>query len=155
MFSGLVTAVGIALHNFPEGVAVLLASMKSSQVGLSVAIAIALHNVPEGVAVALPVYYATKSRWQGFLYSVAGGLAEPAAVLLFGGAFLPPAFTQVRPEVLEAVMASVGGIMAYLALHELLPLALLHVPKQAAVHSLFAGMALMSLNLYCLELLTE
>lgn len=62
LLSGLITALGIALHNFPEGVAVFLASYKSSAVGASLAIAIALHNVPEGVAVALPVYFATGSR---------------------------------------------------------------------------------------------
>ena len=50
-----------------------LASMKSQAVGLSLAIAIALHNVPEGVAVALPVYFATKSRWLGFKYAFLSG----------------------------------------------------------------------------------
>ncbi len=76
---------GIALHNFPEGVAVFLASMKSQAVGLSLAVAIALHNVPEGVAVALPVYFATKSRWLGFKYaflSGAGGSLSRTKVLL-------------------------------------------------------------------------
>lgn len=33
MMSGLVTAVGIALHNFPEGVAVFLAAQKSHAIG--------------------------------------------------------------------------------------------------------------------------
>jgi ZIP family zinc transporter len=33
LMSGVVTAVGIALHNFPEGVAVFLASQKSTAVG--------------------------------------------------------------------------------------------------------------------------
>lgn len=48
LFSGLITALGIALHNFPEGVSVFLATMKSPTTGLNLAIAIALHNVPEG-----------------------------------------------------------------------------------------------------------
>ena len=52
-----------------------LASMKSQAVGLSLAVAIALHNVPEGVAVALPVYFATKSRWLGFKYAFLSGVA--------------------------------------------------------------------------------
>ena len=63
LMSGLITAIGIALHNFPEGVAVFLASMKSTGLGVSIACAIALHNIPEGVAVALPVYFATGSRY--------------------------------------------------------------------------------------------
>ena len=48
--------------------------MKSQAVGLSLAVAIALHNVPEGVAVALPVYFATKSRWLGFKYAFLSGV---------------------------------------------------------------------------------
>ncbi|KAL5211635.1 hypothetical protein ABZP36_022482 [Zizania latifolia] len=60
LFSGIITAVGISLHNFPEGMAVFLGSMKGLRVGLNLAIAIALHNIPEGVAVALPLYFATK-----------------------------------------------------------------------------------------------
>ncbi|WVZ01505.1 hypothetical protein V8G54_027574 [Vigna mungo] len=60
LFSGIVTAVGISLHNFPEGMAVFLGSMKGLRVGINLALAIALHNIPEGVAVALPVYFATQ-----------------------------------------------------------------------------------------------
>ena len=74
--AGRTPSAGIALHNFPEGVAVFLASMKSQAVGLSLAVAIALHNVPEGVAVALPVYFATKSRWLGFKYAFLSGEAS-------------------------------------------------------------------------------
>ncbi len=51
------------------------------------ALAIALHNVPEGVAVALPVYFATGSRWQGFKYAFVSGLAEPAAVVVLALVF--------------------------------------------------------------------
>jgi ZIP family zinc transporter len=84
LMSGLITALGIALHNFPEGVAVFLASLKSPSIGVSLAVAIALHNIPEGVAVALPVYFATGSRTRGFLYAFVSGLAEPAAVVVLG-----------------------------------------------------------------------
>jgi zinc transporter ZupT len=47
-------------------------------VGLSIAVAIALHNIPEGVAVALPVYFATKSRWTGFKYAALSGEGHSA-----------------------------------------------------------------------------
>ena len=50
LLSGLITAVGIALHNFPEGISVFLASMKSTSTGLDLAVAIALHNIPEGAS---------------------------------------------------------------------------------------------------------
>ncbi|KAJ7005148.1 zinc transporter ZTP29-like isoform X1 [Populus alba x Populus x berolinensis] len=60
LFSGIITAIGISLHNFPEGMAVFLGSLKGIRVGINLAVAIALHNIPEGVAVALPIYYATQ-----------------------------------------------------------------------------------------------
>ncbi|GIL51576.1 hypothetical protein Vafri_7542 [Volvox africanus] len=147
LLSGLITAVGIALHNFPEGVAVFLASMKSHAVGASLAFAIALHNVPEGVAVALPVYFATGSRTRGFLYAAVSGLAEPLAVVVLA-LFFP---SNVDRQLVEKLLAAVGGIMAFLSISELLPLAFEHAGRQRAVLSLFLGMAVMSANLYILD----
>lgn len=145
LMSGLITALGIALHNFPEGVAVFLAAHKSSSIGLSLALAIALHNIPEGVAVALPVYFATGSRLKGFNTAAISGLAEPLAVvvlaLLLPSGGLPQAWV-------EMMLAAVGGIMAFIAFHELLPLSMEHAGKSRAVASMFGGMALMSFNLY-------
>ncbi|KXZ56935.1 hypothetical protein GPECTOR_1g843 [Gonium pectorale] len=148
LLSGLITAIGIALHNFPEGVAVFLASMKSHAVGASLAFAIALHNVPEGVAVALPVYFATGSRWRGFMYAATSGLAEPAAVVVLALA-LPGG--SLDKQLVEKLLAAVGGIMAFLAISELLPLAVEHAGRQRAVAALFVGMAIMSANLYLLD----
>lgn len=147
LLSGLITATGIALHNFPEGVAVFLASMKSHSVGASLAFAIALHNVPEGVAVALPVYFATGSRWRGFAYAAVSGLAEPLAVV-FLALFFP---SNLDKQLVEKLLAAVGGIMAFLAISELLPLAFEHAGRQRAVASLFIGMAVMSANLFILD----
>lgn len=147
LLSGLITATGIALHNFPEGVAVFLASMKSHSVGASLAFAIALHNVPEGVAVALPVYFATGSRWRGFAYAAVSGLAEPLAVV-FLALFSP---SNLDKQLVEKLLAAVGGIMAFLAISELLPLAFEHAGRQRAVASLFIGMAVMSANLFILD----
>ena len=45
--------------------------------GLFSALAIAIHNIPEGLAVSAPIYYATGSRRQAFWISLASGLAEP------------------------------------------------------------------------------
>ncbi|MFX0091050.1 MAG: ZIP family metal transporter, partial [Candidatus Hodarchaeota archaeon] len=66
---GLLTMVGIALHNFPEGLVTLAGTLGSIQIGLILAIAIAVHNIPEGISVALPIYRATCSRWQAFKLS--------------------------------------------------------------------------------------
>ena len=56
---GLLTAVAIGIHNFPEGIATFFAAMTDPAVGISVAVAIALHNIPEGISISIPIYYAT------------------------------------------------------------------------------------------------
>ncbi|KAJ0988149.1 hypothetical protein J5N97_006505 [Dioscorea zingiberensis] len=148
LFSGIITAVGISLHNFPEGMAVFLGSMKGLRVGLNLALAIALHNIPEGVAVALPVYFATESKWQAFKLATLSGFAEPLGVIIV--AYLFP--SSLNPEILEGLLASVGGVMAFLTLHEMLPLAFDYAGQKQAVKAVFLGMAFMSASLYFLEI---
>ncbi|KAG6522811.1 hypothetical protein ZIOFF_019966 [Zingiber officinale] len=157
LFSGIITAVGISLHNFPEGMAVFLGSMKGDmvvfvatftdflkliglRVGINLALAIALHNIPEGVAVALPVYFATRSKWQAFRLATLSGFAEPLGVIFV--AYLFP--RSLSPEVLEGLLGSVGGVMAFLTLHEMLPLAFEYAGHKKAVQAVFVGMAFMS-----------
>ncbi|KAL6888838.1 hypothetical protein ACP4OV_009864 [Aristida adscensionis] len=150
LFSGIITAVGISLHNFPEGMAVFLGSIKGLHVGLNLAVAIALHNIPEGdragVAVALPIYFATKSKWRAFCIAAGSGLAEPLGVAAV--AFLFP--SSLNPEILEGLLASVGGVMAFLTLHEMLPLAFDYAGQKQAVKAVFIGMACMSARLVLL-----
>ncbi|KAL0460980.1 UNVERIFIED_CONTAM: Zinc transporter ZTP29 [Sesamum latifolium] len=147
LFSGIITAIGISLHNFPEGMAVFLGSMKGLRVGVNLALAIALHNIPEGVAVALPVYFATQSKWQAFKLATLSGFAEPLGVIIV--AYLFP--SSISPEILEGLLGSVGGVMAFLTLHEMLPLAFDYAGQKQAVKAVFFGMAFMSASLYFLQ----
>ena len=71
------TGLAIGIHNFPEGLATFVATLSSPSLGVALAIAIALHNIPEGVCVAMPVYYATGSKWRGFLWAFLSGISEP------------------------------------------------------------------------------
>ncbi|KAK4488112.1 hypothetical protein RD792_003854 [Penstemon davidsonii] len=153
LFSGTITAIGMTLHNFPEGMTLFLGSIKDPhyrhsctslsqgfRVGLNLALAIALHNIPEGVAVALPVYFATESKWQAFKLATLYGLAEPLAVIIV--AYIFP--SNLSPEILEGLLASVGGVMAFLTLHEMLPQAFGYAGHNQAVKAVFFGMAFMS-----------
>ncbi|XP_004295194.1 PREDICTED: zinc transporter ZTP29 [Fragaria vesca subsp. vesca] len=148
LYSGIVTAIGISLHNFPEGMAVFLGSMKGLRVGVNLALAIALHNIPEGVAVALPVYFATQSKWQAFKLATLSGFAEPLGVIIV--AYLFP--SSLNPEILEGLLGAVGGVMAFLTLHEMLPLAFDYAGQKQAIKAVFLGMAFMSASLYFLEI---
>ena len=62
---GLVTALAIGIHNFPEGLATFVATLHDPRVGGALAIAIAIHNIPEGICVAMPIFFATNDRNKG------------------------------------------------------------------------------------------
>lgn len=72
--TGLFTALAIAIHNFPEGLATFAAALSNPRLGVAIAVAIAIHNIPEGIAVSIPIYYATGSRKKAFFYSFLSGL---------------------------------------------------------------------------------
>ncbi|CAM8963561.1 unnamed protein product [Rhodiola kirilowii] len=147
LYSGIITAIGISLHNFPEGMAVYLGSIKGLRVGLNLALAMALHNIPEGVAVALPVYFATRSKWQALKYATLSGLTEPLGVIVVASLFP----SNLSHEILEGLLGSVGGVMAFLTLHQMLPLAFQYAGPKPVVKAVFCGMAFMSTCLYLLD----
>ena len=93
--AGLLTAIAIAIHNFPEGLGTFLVSSQNLALGASVAVAIALHNIPEGIAVALPIYHATGKKRRALWYSFWTGITEPIGALIGLGLLhwiLPEAF---------------------------------------------------------------
>ncbi len=140
---GMFTALAIAIHNFPEGLATFAAALSDTTVGLSIAIAIAIHNIPEGIAVSIPVYYATGDRKKAFLYSMLSGLSEPVGALI--GYFI--LFSFFNDVVFGVLFASVAGIMVFISLDELLPLAREYGEHHLSVYGLIAGMMVMALSL--------
>ncbi|NEP77065.1 MAG: zinc transporter ZupT [Okeania sp. SIO3B3] len=143
MRMGLFTAMAIAIHNFPEGLATFVAALQDPNMGLPIAIAIAIHNIPEGIAVSVPIYFATRSRTKAFAYSFASGLSEPIGALL-GYFFLLHFFSELTFGV---VFASVAGIMVFISLDELLPTAQEYGHHHIAIYGLMAGMAVMAISL--------
>ena len=79
--SGMIFALAIAIHNFPEGMAVFMSGMVTPETGVFTALAIAIHNIPEGITVSVPIYHATGSRKKAFALSFVSGLAEPFGAL--------------------------------------------------------------------------
>ena len=82
MRTGLLMALAIAAHNFPEGLATFAAGLTDTHLGVFIAVAVAIHNIPEGIAVSVPIFYATGNRKKAFTYSFLSGLAEPAGAAL-------------------------------------------------------------------------
>ncbi len=143
---GLMSALAIAIHNFPEGLVTFMAAMKDPALGLTIAIAIAIHNVPEGIAVSVPLYYATGSRKKAFWYSFLTGLAEPVGAV--AGFFLLRTF--FGEAVFGVVFAGVAGIMVFISLDQLLPTAERYGEHHLCMYGLVAGMAVMAASLVML-----
>jgi ZIP family zinc transporter len=141
--TGAFTALAIAIHNFPEGLATFTATLKDPALGIPIAVAIAIHNIPEGIAVSVPMYYATGSRRRAFLYSFLSGLAEPLGAVI-GYTVLYYLFNDV---VFGLLFAAVAGIMVFISLDELLPTAEEYGEHHLAVYGLIGGMAVMALSL--------
>jgi len=137
--AGLLTALGIAIHNFPEGIVVLAGAAASSKLAVLLTVAIAVHNIPEGIAVSVPILAATGDRRKAFLYSFLSGLAEPVGAL-FGAIVLVSIMT---PAVTAATLAFVAGIMVFISFDELLPMAHKYGEEHAASVGVLVGMLVM------------
>lgn len=140
---GLFTAVAIAIHNFPEGLATFLATLEDPALGIAIAVAIALHNIPEGISVSVPIYFATGNRRRAFVYSLLSGLAEPVGALL--GYLALRAF--LGPGMMGALFGGVAGIMVYISLDELLPTSRAYGKGHDSLYGLLSGMVVMALSL--------
>lgn len=140
---GLFSALAIAIHNFPEGLATFVSAVKDPTIGIPIAVAIAIHNIPEGVAVSIPIYYATGDRKKAFTYSFLSGLSEPVGAVV-GYMLLRSIFNDVMFGV---IFAGVAGIMVFISLDELLPTAQKYGEHHLSIYGLVCGMVVMSTSL--------
>lgn len=146
MRTSVFVAFAVAIHNFPEGIAAFFVTLDQAAVGVALGIAIAIHNIPEGIAVSVPVYYATGSRRKALYYSASSGLAEPlGAVLAF--ALLAPFLT---PVLLGGILAAVAGVMVFVSLDQMLPVARDYGHPHLVVYGVVGGMLVMGSSLILL-----
>jgi len=144
MRTAVITALSIALHNFPEGLVAFLAAVADWEVGVVTAFAIAVHNIPEGISIAVPYYYASESRWKAFLVSFLSGLAELFGALI-GWAILDDIWGR---EVFGILFALTAGIMVYISISELMPLARSNDPDdKVTTICFFLGMLTIEVSL--------
>jgi len=140
---GTFTALAIAIHNFPEGLATFTSAIKDPTLGIAIAVAIAIHNIPGGIAVSVPVYYATDNRKKAFVLSFLSGLSEPVGAII-GYSILYRFFNDV---VYGILFAAVAGIMVFISLDELLPTAREYGEAHLSIYGLVAGMLVMAVSL--------
>lgn len=143
MRMGVFTALAIAIHNFPEGLATFVSALQDPEVAIPVVVAIAIHNIPEGIAVSVPIYQATGSKMKAFRYSFLSGLAEPVGALI-GWLILMPIMSDV---VFGVIFAGVAGIMVFISFDELLPAAREYGEHHLSIYGLISGMIVMAISL--------
>ena len=148
---GIMSALAIAIHNFPEGIATFIGALNDPEMGAGITFAIAIHNIPEGIAVAIPIYYATRSKGKALLYATLSGFSE---VL---GALLCLAVTSLfgieltgSSMAFPLILSAVAGIMIYISLDELLPTAEKYGKHHIAIAGVIGGMAIMAVSLLLL-----
>ena len=148
---GIMSALAIAIHNFPEGIATFIGALNDPQMGTGITFAIAIHNIPEGIAVAIPIYYATKSKSRALLYATLSGMSEViGAVLCLGVTALFGIELTGSGPAFPLILAAVAGIMIYISLDELLPTAEKYGKHHVAIAGVVAGMAIMGISLLIL-----
>lgn len=143
MRTGLFTAIAIAIHNFPEGLATFVSALQEPSLAIPIVVAIAIHNIPEGIAVSVPIYYATGSKKKAFIYSFLSGLSEPVGAII-GFMILLPIMNDV---LFGVIFAGVAGIMVFISIDELLPSAREYGEHHLSIYGMVVGMAVMAASL--------
>ena len=118
--TGILLALGITIHNLPEGIAIGAGYMHSPRFGVFIAMAILLHNIPEGIATALPLCTSGVCKWDSFRVALFSGLVEPI------GALVAAIFLKYFESLIPGALAFAGGVMMFITLDELIPAAREH-----------------------------
>ena len=147
MRMGIMSALAIGIHNFPEGIATFTAALRDPHLGIGIAVAIAIHNIPEGIAVSVPIYYATGSRKKAFWYSLLSGLSEPVGAVLAFLVLMP----FLNDLIFGMIFAGVAGIMVFISFDELLPTSEKYGKHHLSIYGLIAGMIVMAVSLILFE----
>jgi len=141
--AGLLTAIVVALHNLPEGLATFTLTSQNVMLGLGIVFAISIHNIPEGMAISIPVYQATHSKRKAFLYSFLSGMAEPIGGVI-GFIIIKALFPDLCIGLLFALVA---GIMTYISLDTLLPLSKDYDTGHYSISGVVLGLMVMGIAL--------
>ncbi len=145
--STLLIAVGIFIHNFPEGMATFVGTLKDLELGVMLTIAIALHNIPEGIAVAIPIYTINNNnRKKEFLWSFITGLSEPLGAIIVWLILFPI----INDFSINAMLSIVAGFMIYISLDELLPVSRSLGKEHVSILGIISGMFVISISMILL-----
>lgn len=113
--TGIIVGIGLAIHNFPEGLAIGSGFESSIKLGYSLALAIALHDIPEGISMAVPMKNGGMTRIKAVLLTLLSGVTTGI------GAFFGAIVGGISEEIIGMCLAFAAGAMLYIVSGELIP----------------------------------
>jgi zinc transporter, ZIP family len=116
--SGLLIAVGMSIHNLPEGIVVSAGYGHIPELGILVAIMICLHNIPEGIATVSPLINAGVNKWRAVGLATLSGLMEAVGALI--GVII---IASAGMNIIGWGLGFAAGVMTYVTIDELIPIA--------------------------------
>lgn len=115
LITGIIIAIGLAMHNFPEGLAIGSGYEVSSKLGLSLAIAICIHDIPEGLSMAIPMKTGGIKSWKILIYIFLSGFVTGV------GAFVGSIIGTISLNIISICLSLAAGAMIFIVSCELMP----------------------------------
>ncbi|MBQ3414051.1 MAG: ZIP family metal transporter [Clostridia bacterium] len=113
--TGIIVSIGLAIHNFPEGLAIGSGFEASIKLGLSLAIAICLHDIPEGISMAVPMKSGGMKKSNIIFYIIMSGITTGI------GAFFGAIIGNISENIIAICLSFAAGCMLYIVSGELIP----------------------------------
>ena len=113
--TGIIVSIGLALHNFPEGLAIGSGFGASIKLGYSLALAILLHDIPEGVSMAVPMKNGGMNAGKVVFYVILSGVTTGI------GAFFGALIGTISKSIIAICLSFAAGAMLYIVSGELIP----------------------------------
>lgn len=106
--TGIIVSIGLAIHNFPEGLAIGSGFEASVKLGLGLAIAICLHDIPEGISMAVPMKNGGMKKSQVLYYVILSGITTGI------GAFFGAIIGTISEQIIAICLSFAAGAMLYI-----------------------------------------
>lgn len=113
--TGIIVSIGLAIHNFPEGLAIGSGFEASTRLGIGLAVAICLHDIPEGISMAVPMKNGGMKVWKVILYVILSGVTTGI------GAFFGAIIGSISETIIAISLSFAAGAMLYIVSGELIP----------------------------------